>query len=55
MKIRPVGADMFNADRHDTACSPISFRNFANAPEDYPGDRPPFFPQALQANTDNYL
>ena len=37
MKIRPVGVDMFNADRQTDMTQPIVvFRNFAYVSEDWP-------------------
>ena len=32
MKIRPVGSELFHADRHMTRLI-VAFRNFANAPK----------------------
>jgi hypothetical protein len=39
MNIRPVGAELFHADRHtngqtDMTKPTVAFRNFANAPKD---------------------
>jgi hypothetical protein len=34
MKIHPVRAELFHADRHDVTNLTVAFRNFANAPEE---------------------
>jgi hypothetical protein len=51
MKIRPVGAEMFYADRQiDMSKLTVAFRNFANAPKNVVSATP----KLLNANKINY-